>query len=77
MKLRKILFIMFLTGNALLMMQYPTGFAAQGETAAKVPAEAAKESSPANLLPVNATRAAREEKALQDARRQQLAEKEQ
>ncbi|MDU0457554.1 MAG: hypothetical protein RW306_02380 [Geobacteraceae bacterium] len=35
-----------------------------------------RETSPSGQQPVNASRAAREEKALQDARRQQLAEKE-
>jgi flagellar motility protein MotE (MotC chaperone) len=38
--------------------------------------EATKEGASPNSQPINATRAAREEKALQDARRQQLAEKE-
>lgn len=48
------------------------GSAVQNETSAKVQAGAAI----ASQSPVNATRAAREEKALQDARRQQLAERE-
>lgn len=39
-------------------------------------AEAGKDSASVGQPPLNATRAAREEKALQDARRQQLAEKE-
>jgi flagellar motility protein MotE (MotC chaperone) len=51
-------------------------FAAQSNTVEKPAADAAKESAAANQQPVNASRAAREEKALQDARRQQLAEKE-
>lgn len=42
----------------------------------KPPIEAAKDVAPSGLQPPNASRAAREEKALQDARRQQLAEKE-
>lgn len=50
--------------------------AAQNEAAGKSPSEAGKESTPASQQPINATRAAREEKALQDARRQQLTEKE-
>jgi flagellar protein FlbB len=47
---------------------------AQNEAGAK--AETGKENPAASQLPINVTRAAREEKALQDARRQQLAEKE-
>lgn len=50
--------------------------AAQGETAVKTAAEAGKDGAVGTVQPINATRAAREEKALQDARRQQLAEKE-
>ncbi|NTV49006.1 MAG: hypothetical protein HGB32_02310 [Geobacteraceae bacterium] len=51
--------------------------AAQNETTAKTPVDAAgKDAASTSQQPVNATRAAREEKALQDARRQQLAEKE-
>jgi flagellar motility protein MotE (MotC chaperone) len=50
--------------------------AVQNESAAKTPAAAGKESTTASQVPINATRAAREEKALQDARRQQLADKE-
>lgn len=50
--------------------------AVQTETAAKAPAEAGKDTASPSQQPLNATRAAREEKALQDARRQQLAEKE-
>jgi len=51
-------------------------FAAQSNSAEKSAADVAKESTAANQQPVNASRAAREEKALQDARRQQLTEKE-
>jgi flagellar motility protein MotE (MotC chaperone) len=50
--------------------------AAQSETPQKTAPEPAKDVSTANQQPVSASRAAREEKALQDARRQQLAEKE-
>jgi flagellar motility protein MotE (MotC chaperone) len=50
--------------------------AAQGETAVKTTGEAGKDGASGAAQPINATRAAREEKALQDARRQQLSEKE-
>ncbi len=56
----------------------PTVFAnsaAQKDATAKG-VESGKESSSGSQSPINATRAAREEKALQDARRQQLAERE-
>jgi flagellar protein FlbB len=77
---RKLL-LAFLVGSALILSQYqlPTVLASsavQNEAAAKASAEAGKESSSTTQQPINATRAAREEKALQDARRQQLAEKE-
>ena len=51
---------------------------AESEKSPKTPAEAAtmQGSAPLNQPPLNASRAAREEKAIQDARRQQLAEKE-
>ena len=51
---------------------------AESEKSRKTPAEAAMEqgSAPLSQQPLNASRAAREEKAIQDARRQQLAEKE-
>ncbi|HIJ87772.1 MAG TPA: hypothetical protein HPP97_08835 [Desulfuromonadales bacterium] len=72
---------LFLVAGAVVVTPYvmPALFATaavQNETAAKAPAEAGRESAPASPQPINATRAAREEKALQDARRQQLAEKE-
>jgi len=51
-------------------------FAAQSETPEKPASDSVKDSVPASQQPFNASRAAREEKALQDARRQQLAEKE-
>jgi flagellar protein FlbB len=69
----------FLVAITLILSQYTLPAvlaAAQNETAAKAPADAGKEVTSGNPQPINATRAAREEKALQDARRQQLAEKE-
>ncbi len=71
---------LLLAGGALLA-QYsmPAVFATaavQNETAAKAAAEVGRDSASTSPQPINATRAAREEKALQDARRQQLAEKE-
>jgi flagellar motility protein MotE (MotC chaperone) len=50
--------------------------AAEGTTAPKPAGETAKESGASAEQPLSASRAAREEKAIQDARRQQLAEKE-
>lgn len=50
--------------------------AAKDEAAAKAPAETGRNADSSSQQPINATRAAREEKALQDARRQQLSEKE-
>jgi len=74
---KRILLVTFILGSALVLSPYKLpavygGAALQNEAAAKAPVE----NSSANLQPVNATRAAREEKALQDARRQQLSEKE-
>lgn len=51
-------------------------FAAQSETSEKPAPGGVKDSSATAQQPFNASRAAREEKALQDARRQQLTEKE-
>ncbi len=65
---------MFLTVGSIL--QILPRAAAQSETAAKPAVETAREPGASGLQPPNASRAAREEKALQDARRQQLAEKE-
>lgn len=48
----------------------------QGDSAAKASADMAKDGSIVNPQSLSASRAAREEKTLQDARRQQLAEKE-
>lgn len=50
--------------------------AGQGAVSTGSVADPAKDTSSAIQQPLNATRAAREEKALQDARRQQLADKE-
>lgn len=64
---------------ALLQISLPSalaGAAVQNEAAGKVSAEPAKDAASSSPQPINATRAAREEKALQDARRQQLAERE-
>jgi len=77
---KKLLTALLLIGGVVLA-QYslPAVFATaavQNETAAKAPAEAGRENAPMSQQPINATRAAREEKALQDARRQQLTEKE-
>lgn len=71
--------VAFLAGCTLVLSQYTLPAvlaAAQNDAAAKAPTDAGKDSVSVSQLPVNATRAAREEKALQDARRQQLAEKE-
>ena len=80
MNQKKNLLVAFLMVSALFLFQYKlpavlASSAVQNETAAKAPL-AGKESSSTSPQPINATRAAREEKALQDARRQQLAEKE-
>src|SRR5664279_2721534 len=50
--------------------------AAEGTAAQKPAGETTKESASSAEQPLSAARAAREEKAIQDARRQQLAEKE-
>jgi flagellar protein FlbB len=77
--MKKILFVMIILSGLLALSHNKLSVvlassAAQNEAAAKAPAETGKEV--ASQLPINATRAAREEKALQDARRQQLSEKE-
>ncbi|MDD2736625.1 MAG: hypothetical protein PHF56_22055 [Desulfuromonadaceae bacterium] len=74
MNQNKKLLVAVLFGGAALLAQHtmPAVFASsavQNETPVKVPVETTSQ-------PINATRAAREEKTLQDARRQQLAEKE-
>ena len=77
MNQKRILIVAFLLGCALVLTQYNlpavlASSAVQNVAAAKAPGETASTSQ----QPINATRAAREEKALQDARRQQMAEKE-
>ncbi|MDD2308357.1 MAG: hypothetical protein PHH91_02125 [Desulfuromonadaceae bacterium] len=77
MKQKKIHVMIFLLGGALILLPYKLSAVlanspVQNEAAAKVATEAVSTSQ----QPLNATRAAREEKALQDARRQQLADKE-
>lgn len=67
-----------LSACGLLLFRHPVllaNAAAQGETAAKTSPEAVQNSSAAGQS-LNSARAAREEKALQDARRQQLADRE-
>jgi len=77
---KRIILATLLLGGALILSQYKLtnvlASPAAQKGADKVPAEAGTDGSSASLQPINATRAAREEKALQDARRQQLAEKE-
>ena len=63
-------------GGFLSQYMMSSGYAAQNESAAKAQAVAGKEPVSTTPQPINATRAAREEKILQDARRQQLAERE-
>jgi flagellar motility protein MotE (MotC chaperone) len=72
--------VSFLLGSALVLNQYklPAVFASsavQNVAAVKAPGEAVKETASTSQQPINATRAAREEKVLQDARRQQMDEK--
>ena len=81
MNYKKIFFVAFVLASVLVLTQYQlpsvlASAAVQNEAAGKNPVEAGKENPPVGQQPMNATRAAREEKALQDARRQQLAEKE-
>jgi flagellar motility protein MotE (MotC chaperone) len=77
----KKLLVAVLFGVTALLAQHtmPAVFASstvQNETSAKAPVAGGKEPAATTPQPINATRAAREEKALQDARRQQLTEKE-
>lgn len=81
MNQKKNIFAAFLLGGAVVLSQYGlpsvlASSAAQSGTAGKVSAEPVKDAASSSPQPINATRAAREEKALQDARRQQLADKE-
>lgn len=67
-----------LTACGLLLFRQPlphANAAPQGETAVKTPQETGQNGSTAGQS-LNSSRAAREEKALQDARRQQLADRE-
>ena len=77
---KKLVTALLLAGGTLAVQHsMPAVFAlaaAQSESAVKAPVEAGRDTSSMGQQPINATRAAREEKALQDARRQQLAEKE-
>lgn len=71
MSLKRILIVAFVLGaGGLVQYQLPSVFASAVQN------EAAGKEASSTGQPVNATRAAREEKALQDARRQQLAERE-
>lgn len=81
MSIKKIIFIVCVVVGVLAIMQYRlpavlASSAAQGDATSKSSPEVGKDGSTSSQQPINATRAAREEKALQDARRQQLAEKE-
>ncbi len=71
----------FVLGSTLILSQYQlpaviVGYSVKNEAAANTLAESGKENLSSGQQPINATRAAREEKILQDARRQQLNEKE-
>jgi flagellar motility protein MotE (MotC chaperone) len=77
---KKIFLVVLLSAGGLVLSQYklPAVFASpaeQSDAAAKTSAESGRDGS-STSQPINATRAAREEKTLQDTRRQQLAEKE-
>lgn len=81
MNQKQTIFVTFLFVGALVLSQYKlpavlASSAVQNETAAKAQGDVGKDTVSANQQPLNVTRAAREEKALQDGRRQQLAEKE-
>jgi flagellar protein FlbB len=78
---KKMFLFTCLAMGTLLLTQYqlPAVLASssvQNDATTKAQADGGKEGSVMSQQPVNATRAAREEKALQDARRQQLAERE-
>ena len=81
MKHPNILIAALLLGGVLVIVQYDlpdvlASSAVQKEETAKTPTEGGREGLSTVTQSNNATRAAREEKVLQDARRQQLAEKE-
>ena len=74
-----LLTLLFVSGCSLIMLKQSlvlASSAVQVDSAAKAPADVARNASVVNQQPFSASRAAREEKILQDARRQQLAEKE-
>lgn len=75
MNQNRILVVAFLLGSVLILSQYtlPAVFA---NAAVQNEAGYDSETTSTSHLPINATRAAREEKALQDARRHQLDDKE-
>lgn len=79
MNLKRNLIVAVAIGSLLILAQFKLPDVLASSAAQTEPAKAAVETgkdSYTNPQPINATRAAREEKALQDARRQQLAEKE-
>lgn len=82
MNLRNFILGLLFAGGATVAVQYQQSsvFAAsatpQNDAAPKSPVDVGKEAPSGTQQPLNATRAAREEKALQDARRQQIAERE-
>lgn len=81
MKLNKraVLAIIIVLGSGLTLFRFgylPASAAEPGAIQANAPTGTTKEQAASNQQLVNISRAAREEKALQDARRQQLAEKE-
>lgn len=74
----KVILLLSVSGCCLFLLQQSVVLASpaiQGESATKASADVTRDAA-GNQSPVSASRAAREEKALQDARRQQLAEKE-
>jgi len=79
-KIRAIYLTMLLTFGAPIiyfgLVPAVSCFAAQSEPPEKPASTVTRDSSSATQQPFNATRAAREEKALQDARRQQLTDRE-
>lgn len=77
MNKKKIILSIFIVMGSLALAQYEmSAVLASSSTDAGTAAKTAAEDAMAGQQPINATRAAREEKALQDARRQQLTEKE-
>lgn len=81
MNKKKKICLIVLLGSVLVLSQDKlsavlASSAIQNEVAAKSPVGGSIESASTGSQPLNATRAAKEEKAFQDARRQQLAERE-